>query len=78
MDGFSKDDFKGHPDYVNDISKNSTYVYIPHVRKSTTHRDGNVLGKWSIILNLKLVSMSHSCPRMTDHCDVITPPIEQG
>jgi hypothetical protein len=46
------------------------------VRKNTTHRDGNVFGKWSIILSLKLVSMSHSCPRMTDHCDVITPPIE--
>jgi hypothetical protein len=36
------------------------YVCIAHVRKSTTHRDGNVLGKWSIILSLKLVSMTHS------------------
>jgi hypothetical protein len=46
MDGFSlKDDFKGHSDYVNDISKNSTYVCIPHVRKSTTHKDRNLLGK---------------------------------
>ena len=43
------------------------------MRKSTTHRDGNVLDKWSI---LKLVSMPHSCLRMTDHCDMITPPIE--
>ena len=45
-----------------------------HVRKSKPHRDRNLLGKSSIILSLKLVSMSHSCPHMTDHCDVITPP----
>ena len=48
MDGFSKDDFKGHSDYVNDV----------------------------IILSLKLVSIPHSCPHMSGHCDVITPPIE--
>ena len=33
-------------------------------------------GKYSIILSLKLVSIPHSCPHMTGHCDVITPPIE--
>ena len=48
MDGFSKDDFKGHSDYVNE----------------------------SMILSLKLVSIPHSCPHMSGHCDVITPPIE--
>jgi hypothetical protein len=48
-----------------------------HVRKSKPHRDRNLLGKSSIILSLKLVSMPHSCPHMTDHCDVITPPRAQ-
>jgi hypothetical protein len=38
--------------------------------------DGNVLGKWSMILSLKLVSMPHSCPDLPDHCDGITPPTE--
>ncbi len=46
------------------------------MRKSTTHRDENLSGKWSIILSPKLVSMPHSCPRVSDHCDVITPPTE--
>ena len=71
-----KDDFNGLSDYVKDVSKKSTYVCGPHVRKSTTYRDGNLLGKWSIILSLKLVSIPHSCPHVTDHCDVITPPRE--
>lgn len=31
------------------------------------------MGKWSIILSLKLASMPHSCPHMPGHCDVITP-----
>ena len=26
-----------------------SYVYVTHVRKSTTHRDGNLLGKWSVM-----------------------------
>ncbi len=56
--------------------KKSTYVCVPDVKKNTAHRDGNLLGKWSIILNLKLVSMPHSCPHMPGHCDVITPTIE--
>ena len=47
-----------------------------HVRKSKPHRDRNLLGKSSIILSLKLVSMPHSCPHVTDPCDVITPPRE--
>jgi hypothetical protein len=38
------------------------YVCVPHVTKGTTHRDGNLLGKWSIILILELVSIPPSCP----------------
>ncbi len=30
-------------------------------------------GNKSIILSLKLTSMTHSCPRMSGHCNVITP-----
>ncbi len=48
------------------------------VNQSTIHRDGNLLGEWSIILSLKLVSMPHSCPRKPDHCDVIAPPVQQN
>ncbi len=43
------------------------------MRKSTTHRDRNRLGEWSIILSLKLASMSHSCPYMSGQCDMTTP-----
>ncbi len=60
---FSKNTFHWITDYVNDISKISTNVCVPHMRKGTTHRDGNLLGKWSIILSLKLVSMTHSMGR---------------
>ena len=75
MDGFSKDDFKGRSDYVNDISKNfNICMHSACDKKHTLYRDGNLLRKWSIILSLKLVSMPHSCPRMSDHCDVIIPP----
>jgi hypothetical protein len=48
---------------------------VQHVRKSTPHREESLFSKWSIILSLKLVSIPHSCPRMSDQCDVITPPI---
>jgi hypothetical protein len=61
MDGFSKHDFKGRSDYVNDISKKiNTYMHSS-CRKSKIHRDRNLLGKLFIILSLKLVLMPHSC-----------------
>ena len=49
------------------------YVCVPHVRKSTTDKDRNLLGEESIILSLKLASMSHSCPCMPGQCDMTTP-----
>ena len=44
---FSKDAFDGPADYVKDIKQKSQHMYVcvPHVRKSTTHRDRNLLGK---------------------------------
>ena len=72
-----KDDFNGLSDYVKDVTKKFNICMRSSVRKSTTYRDGNLLGEWSIILSLKLVSMNQSCPRMPDRCDVITPPIER-
>ena len=43
----SKDTFDGLPDYVQDIKQKlqDLYVCVPHVRKNTTHRDRNLLGK---------------------------------
>ena len=43
----SKDTFDGPTDYVKDIKKKlqDMYVCVPHVQKSTTHRDRNLLGK---------------------------------
>jgi hypothetical protein len=73
----SKEVFDGFVDDVKDIKQELQHMYVcvPHVRKSTTHRDRSLLGKLSIILSLKLASMSHSCPHMSGHCDVITPPL---
>jgi hypothetical protein len=47
----SKDMFDGLADYVKknvkDIKQKLQHIYVcvPHVRKSTTHRDRNLLGK---------------------------------
>ena len=43
----SKDTFDGSADYVKDIKQKlqQLYVCVPHVRKNTTHRDRNLLGK---------------------------------
>ncbi len=42
----SKDTFDGLADYVKDIKQKIQHMYVcvPHVRKSRTHRDRNVLG----------------------------------
>jgi hypothetical protein len=61
---------------VNKISTYVSFLMLGTGKKEDNLRGGNLLGKWSIILSLKLVSIPHSCPRMSDHCDVITPPIE--
>ena len=47
LNKFSKDVFVGFPDYVKDMKQEiqHMYVWVPHVRKSTTHRDINLLGK---------------------------------
>ncbi len=51
------------------------YVVLMWERSQPTIlRDKNLLGKYSIILSLKLVSMTHSCPHMSGHCEMITPP----
>ncbi len=44
---FSKDTFDGFADYVEDIKQKLQHMYVcvPHVRKSTNHRDRNLLGK---------------------------------
>jgi hypothetical protein len=44
---FSKDVFDGLPDYVKDVKQKLQHMYVcvPHVRKSTTHRDRIFLGK---------------------------------
>ena len=43
----SKDTFDGLTDYVKDIKQKLQHMYVcvPHVRKCTTHRDRNLLGK---------------------------------
>ncbi len=43
----SKDAFDGLPDDVEDIKQELQHMHIcvPHVRKSTTHRDRSLLGK---------------------------------
>ncbi len=43
----SKDAFDGLPDYVKDVKQKLQHMYVcvPHVRKSTTHRDRIFLGK---------------------------------
>ncbi len=43
----SKDVFDGLADYVKDIKQKlqDMYVCVPHERKSTDHRDANLLGK---------------------------------
>jgi hypothetical protein len=44
---FSKDTFDGLADYVEDIKQKlqRMHICVPHVRKSKTHRDRNLLGK---------------------------------
>ncbi len=56
---FSKDTFDGLGGYVQDIKQKlqDMYVCVPHVGKSTTHRDRNLLCNQSMILSLKLVSI---------------------
>ena len=43
----SKDVFDGITDDVKDIKQELQHMYVcvPHVRKSTTHRDRSLLGK---------------------------------
>ena len=44
---FSKEVFDGFPDDVKDIKQELQHMYVcvPHVRKSTIHRDRSLLGK---------------------------------
>jgi len=44
---FSKDVFDGFVEYVKNIKQKLQHMYVcvPHVRKSTTHRDRNLLGE---------------------------------
>ena len=74
MDAFSKDTFSKLPDYIKDMSKFQHTHVVPHVKKKTPNREERMISMWSIILSRKLVSISHSCPLMSDPCDVITSP----
>jgi hypothetical protein len=64
--------FERPSDHVNDVA---IYSCVSHVRKSAPIGKESLISEWSIILSLKIVSISHSCPRIPDQCDVITPPI---